>query len=65
MVTDENKNSPVEQGSKNSERDGFFEFYRISKEEEEFFKMIYRRRQIYRWIIIALIVVIAVLLKLM
>lgn len=36
------------------ERDGFFELYGISKEEEEFFKMIYRRRKIYRRIIMAL-----------
>ena len=33
------------------ERDGFFELHGISPEEEEFFKVIYRRRQMYRRII--------------
>lgn len=44
----------------NGERDSFFDFYGISKEEEEFFKIIYRRRQIYRRIIYILILIIAI-----
>lgn len=46
--------------NKDEERDGFFDFYGISEEEEEFFKAIYRRRQIYRRIIYILILIIAV-----
>lgn len=30
----------------NEERDSFFDFHGISEEEEKFFKVIYRRRQI-------------------
>lgn len=57
------ESSPAsKQESENSKRDGFFEFYGISEEEEKFFQMIYRRRRIYRWIIAVLIGVIAVLL---
>lgn len=59
------KSSPeTKQESKDNNRDSFFEFYGISQEEQEFFKMIYRRRQIYRLIILGLIIVIAVLLGL-
>ena len=46
------------------QRDEFFEFYGISKEEEEFFKMVYRRRRIYRWIIAILILAVIALLVL-
>lgn len=46
-------------------RDGFFDFYGISVEEEKFFKMIYRRRQIYRSIIGVLLAVNAILIALL
>lgn len=43
-------------------RDGFFILYGISEEEEKFFKMIYRRRIVYRTIIALQTIVIAMLL---
>ena len=43
-------------------RDGFFKLYGISEEEEKFFKMIYRRRIVYRTIIALQAIVIAMLL---
>lgn len=43
-------------------RDGFFTLYGISEEEEKFFKMIYRRRIVYRTIIALQAIVIAMLL---
>lgn len=46
--------------NKDEERDSFFAFHGISEEEEKFFKVIYRRRQIYRRIIYILILIIAV-----
>ena len=52
------------QGGK-EKRDGFFDFYGISVEEEKFFKMIYRRRQIYRSIIGVLLIVNVVLIALL
>lgn len=45
-----------------TERNKFFDFYGISVEEEEFFKIIYRRRCIYRFVIAILILVILGLL---
>ena len=44
------------------ERDGFFDFYGISEEEEAFFRKIYRRRVIYRLAIAVLVIALAVLL---
>lgn len=52
------------QGEK-EKRDGFFDFYGISVEEEKFFEMIYRRRKIYRSIIGVLLVVNAILIALL
>lgn len=52
------------QGEK-EKRDGFFDFYGISVEEEKFFKMIYRRRQIYRGIIGVLLIINVVLIALL
>lgn len=43
-------------------RDGFFKLYGISEEEEKFFKMIYRRRIVYRTIIALQAIVISMLL---
>lgn len=51
--------------SEEKKRDGFFDFYGISVEEEKFFKMIYRRRQIYRSIIGVLLAVNAILIALL
>lgn len=45
-------------------RHGFFDHYGISEEEEAFFRMIYRRRLIYRWIIAALTAALALSLLL-
>lgn len=45
-----------------TERDKFFDFYGISVDEEEFFKLIYRRRFIYHTIITVLILAIIGLL---
>lgn len=42
-------------------RDGFFEFFGITPEEEVLFKAIYKRRQIYRRIIYILILIIVIL----
>lgn len=53
----------MEKGS--NERDGFFDFYGISEEEEEFFKVLYKRRQIYRRLIYALLLAIAILIALL
>lgn len=47
------------------ERDGFFAFYDITPEQQELFEVIYRRRQIYRRIIGALVLVIAILIVLL
>ena len=46
----------------NEKRAGFFELYGITEEEEEIFKMLYRRRIIYRCIITGLAITVAVLL---
>ena len=46
-------------------RDGFFELYGISPAQEELFKVIYRRRQIYRGIIAVETLIIAVLIVLL
>ncbi len=46
--------------NEDEERDSFFDFHGISEEEEKFFKVIYRRRQIYRRIIYILILIIAI-----
>lgn len=46
------------------ERDGFFELYGISEEEEQFFKALYRRRIIYRGIITVQFLALIVLLLL-
>lgn len=48
-----------------NKRDGFFELYGISEEEEEFFKVLYKRRQIYRRIIYVLSLAIAILIVLL
>lgn len=42
-------------------RDSFFQFWKISKEEEKFFKMIYRREVAYRWAIGILLAIVIVL----
>ena len=47
------------------ECDGFFEAYGITPAQEELFEAIYRRRQIYRRIIGALALVIAILIVLL
>lgn len=47
------------------ERDGFFEAYGITPAQEDLFEAIYRRRQIYRRIIGALALVIAILIVLL
>ena len=52
----------MEDGEK---RESFFEFYGISKEEEDFFKDIYKRRQIYRRIIYVLFFIIVSLIALL
>lgn len=46
--------------NEDEERDSFFDFHGISEEEEKFFKVIYRRRQIYRRTIYTLILIIAI-----
>lgn len=43
------------------ERDGFFDFYDITPEQQELFEMIYRRRQMYRRIIGVLTLIIVLL----
>lgn len=50
-MNENNKTSPNQDGK---ERDGFFELYGISEEEEAFFEMLYRRRVIYRVVILIL-----------
>lgn len=47
------------------ERDEFFEFFGITKEEEGFFKKLYKRRQFYRGTIYILILIIAILITLL
>ena len=47
------------------ERDSFFEFHGISKEEKEFFKLLYHRRQKYIFAITALVTIIAILIALL
>lgn len=60
-MNENNKTSPNQDGK---ERDGFFELYGISEEEEAFFKTVYRRRRIYRGVIAILILAAIALLVL-
>lgn len=53
------------QEGKMEERDGFFELHGISPEEEEFFKVIYRRRQMYRRIIYVQMLIILMLIAML
>lgn len=50
-----------EENKPEKNRDGFFEFFGITPEEEDLFKAIYKRRQIYRRIIYILILIIVIL----
>lgn len=47
------------------DRDSFFEFYGITEEEEELFKVLYRRRIRFIWTIIIMVLVIAALIALL
>lgn len=49
----------------NKDRDGFFEFYGITEEEEELFKVLYRRRLRFIWTIVIMVLVIAALIVLL
>ena len=50
----------MEEPGTKEDRDSFFEFYGISEEEEKFFKVLYKKRQMYRRIIYILILIIAI-----